>query len=205
MAEGDVFANDSELAADLNALEIYRWYRMIFAERISAASMSQDEDVLFALRLEATYQLAEFYYVLKARRIGTESQIRSLAELHNHYIVDLTKNRAKMDRLGLNEDRLLSAMFTSDTLPRLLQNWRERPGAIDQSNLARLMAVVMSTETCRKVVLACAEAGFLMRERTSYGTIVILSGGVLEDVLGRCIREARRRVEDLRDREGRTR
>jgi hypothetical protein len=185
--------------ADLDMIEVFRWYRMVFAERLTAASKSQDEDVLAMLRFEATYQLAEFYYVLKARGIRTEEQIRALAELHNGYIAELTRDPAKMRRLGLKEERLLSAIFTADTFPRLIQNWRERPGAFDQSNLARLLAVAMSAETCRKVVVACADGGFLLRERTSYGTIIIVSTGVLEDTLGQCVREARQGIASLRN------
>jgi hypothetical protein len=197
MSEKDVFADRSQLMADLDMIEIFRWYRMVFAERLVSASSSQDEELLATLRLEATYQLAEFYYVLKARGIQSESQIGLLADVHNGYIADLTKDPAKMARLGLNKERLLNAMFTSDTLPRLLQNWRERPGAFDQSNLARLLAVVMSAETCRKVAVACADAGLLVRERTSYGTMIIVSNGALENILGGCLREARRRIAGL--------
>jgi hypothetical protein len=190
----DVFADKAQLMADLDMIEIFRWYRMIFAERLAAASGSRDADVLATLRLEATYQLAEFYYVLKARGIATDDHIRALAEAHNRYIADLTRDPAKMSRLGLKEERLLGAIFTADTLPRLIQNWRERPGAFDQSNLARLLAVVMSAETCRKVVVACADAGLVERERTSYGTIIIVSTGVLEETLGGCVRAARQRI-----------
>jgi hypothetical protein len=197
MCDLDVFADGSQLMADLNMIEIFRWYRMVFAERLVAASSLQDEDVLATLRLEATYQLAEFYYVLKARGIQSDSQIEMLADLHNGYIAELTRDPAKMARLGLNKDRLLSAMFTADTKPRLVQNWRDRPGAFDQSNLARLLAIVMSAETCRKVAVACADAGLLLRERTSYGTIIIVSTGVLEDILGRCLREARQRIASI--------
>jgi hypothetical protein len=194
----DVFADKAQLMADLDMIEIFRWYRMIFAERLAAASRSQDEDVLAILRLEATYQLAEFYYVLKARGIATEEHIRALADAHNAYVADLTRDPAKMSRLGLKEERLLGAIFTADTLPRLIQNWRERPGALDQSNLARLLTVVMSAETCRKVVVACAEAGLLLRERTGYGTITIVSTGVLEETLGGCVRAARQRIAGVR-------
>jgi hypothetical protein len=190
----DVFADRPQLMADLDMIEVLRWYRMVFAERLVARSASQDEEVLATLRLEATYQLAEFYYVLKAREIRSEAQIRALAELHNQYIAGLTRDPAKMRRMGLKEERLLAAIFTADTLPRLVQNWRERPGAFDQSNLARLLAVAMSAETCRKVVVACAEAGLLVRERTSYGTILIVSTGGMEETLGRSLREARQRV-----------
>src|SRR5262249_11262639 len=133
-----------------------------------------------------------------ARGISTEEQIRTLAEVHNSYLAELTKDPAKMSRLGLKEERLLGAIFTADTFPRLVQNWRERPAAFHQSNLARLLTLGMSAETCRKVVLACAEAGLLKRERTSYGTIIIVSTGVFEDTLGRCLREARRRIAGVR-------
>lgn len=194
----DMFADKGRLMADLEMLEIFRWYRMVFAERVVAASTSQDEEVLATLRIEATYQLAEFYYVLKAREIRTAEQIEALANLHNLYIDELTRDPAKMSRLGLKSERLLSAIFTSDTLPRLLQNWRERPGTFDQANLGRLLAVVMSAETCRRVVVACAEAGMLLREKTSYGTMVIASNGVLEDTLAGCVREARQRASSIR-------
>jgi hypothetical protein len=147
------------------------------------------------LRLEAAYQFSEFFYLLSARRIETEDDVRRLAELHNQYIVDLTKDPQKMARMGLKLNRLLDAMFTSDTMPRLLQNWREKPGAIDQSNLARLLVSVMSTETCRKLVVACAEAGYLRREKTPYGTIVVSSTGVLERIFGECLREMRLRIQ----------
>jgi hypothetical protein len=49
------------------------------------------------------------------------------------------------------------------------------------------------------VVVACADASLLLRERTSYGTILILSTGVLEETLGRCLREARQRVAGMSD------
>jgi hypothetical protein len=194
MSHEDLFADRTRLLADLNVLETFRWYRMVFAERLTAASSSQDEHILEMLRLEATYQLAEFYYGLKAHGIETEGDIEKLADAHNDYIVGLSNDPAKMRRLGLKKERLLDAIFAAETRPRLVENWRQRPGAIDQSNLARLLTVVMSAETCRRVVVACAGAGFLERKETIYGTKLILSTGVLEETLGRCLRESRQRV-----------
>ncbi len=186
---------DDELEKDLFFLECLRWIRKEFGDRIFAASASRDDQVLVTLRLEATYQLAEFFYLLRARGLTSSEQIETLTDLHNAYIIELTKDPAKMARLGLASDRLLDAMFTSDTLPRLLQNWRDRPGAIDQSNLARFLATVMSAETCRKVVVACSAAGYVAREKSPYGTMLISSRGELERMFGECIREARIRGE----------
>ena len=198
MPVNDIFADAGALEPDLVLLENLRLARKEFLDRICEASESRDEDVLMTLRLEATYQLAEFLYLLRAHHIETEDQIRMLAELHNQYIVELTKDRAKLSRLGLNRDRLLDAMFTADTLPRLLQHWSERPGTLDQSNLGRFLAGLMSTETCRKVVVACGQAGYLMREKSPYGTMFVRSAGTLERMFAQCLRDLRLRTGKAR-------
>jgi hypothetical protein len=188
-------AQSALLESDLGLLECLRWYKKEFFERVCNESSSQDDKVLAVLRLEPTYQFAEFFYLLRARSIDTDTDIQRLAELQNQYIVAVMKDKTKMVRLGLNSERLLDAMFTADTMPRLVQNWRERSGAIDQSNLARFLALVMSTETCRKVAVACAAAGFLARDKTPYGTILVSSNGALERIFGGCVSELRRRVQ----------
>ena len=184
----------STLAADLKLLEQFRWFRMALSERICGQSATTDEKTLLTLRQEPTLQLAEFLYLLDCQNIRDAEQVDRMAELHNAYVVDVTKDQAKMDRLGLNKDRLLDAIFTSDTRPRLLQNWREEPGAIDQSNLARFLGVVMSAETCRKAVMACANAGFLQRKKTPYGTYLVRSNGTLERIFGTTLHDARMKV-----------
>jgi hypothetical protein len=185
----------NQINRDLMFLECVQWMRKEFAERLCNASSSRDPGVLATLRLEATYQVAEFFYLLSARGLKTADQLKSLIEHHNEYIVTLTKDPAKMERLGLTKDRMLDAIFTADVLPRALQSWSERPGAFDQSNLARLLAVIMSTETCRKVVIACHNAGFFDRQRTPFGMILVSSRGVLEETFSRCVSEARRRLD----------
>jgi hypothetical protein len=197
MSTDDFFSDTKELESDLALLENLRWARKSFLDRICEASQSEDEEVLATLRLEATYQLAEFLFQLRARKIETKEQIRMLAELHNEYLVEATKDRAKLARLGLNRARMLEAIFTADTLPRLVQHWEEKPGTLDQSNLARFLAGLMSTETCRKVVVACARAGFLERERSSYGTMFVRSVGTLERLFAESLRELRMRNEKV--------
>jgi hypothetical protein len=194
-ATSDVFADTGALTRDLALIENLQWFRKEFFDRACQASAKSDEDVLFVLRMEATYQIAEFFYLLRAQAIATEEQMRMLAEMHNQYIVDLTKDAAKMARLGLRADRLLDAMFTSDTLPRLLHHWAEKPGTFDQSNLARFLAVLMSTETCRKVVVACEKADFLTRARSPQGAVLVQSNGRLESIFGNCLRELRCKLE----------
>lgn len=191
-SKGATVEDTDDTRADLALLERFRWFRMVLAERIATASTSNTESVLQLLRQEPTLQFAEFLYLIDCQRIRTIEQVERLASLHNTYIVELTKDATKMVRLGLNKERLLDAIFTADTLPRLIENWREEPGAVDQSNLARLLATVMSTETCRKVIVACSEADFLERKKTPYGTYLVRSKGVLERLFGATLREARR-------------
>lgn len=182
--------------AEVALLGHLRWSRKEFQDQVCAASESRKDGTLETLRLEATYQFAEFLFLVRGQGIEAEADIQRLAELHNQYIVDLLKDPAKLDRIGLNRERALEAMFTADTMPRLLQNWRDSPGAIDQSNLARLLMSVMSTETCRKVIVACAEAGFVDRTRTPYGTMLVQSKGGLEDIFGSILRELGSRIQD---------
>ena len=192
----DHFVHETDIQSDLTLLENLRFARKEFIDRICAQSDSQAEGVLSVLRLEATYQVAEFLYLIRARGIETGDQIRRLAELHNQYIVDLTKDSDKVERMGLNRDRLLDAIFTSDTMPRLVEQWSAHRRGFDQSNLARFVAVLMSTETCRKVVVACAEAGFLLREKTPYGTVLVSSSGILEQLFSESLRRLRIRLKD---------
>jgi hypothetical protein len=194
-AASDVFADAGALTRDLGLIESLQWFRKEFFDRVCRASAASDPDVVFVLRMEAAYQVAEFFYLLRAHAIATEEQMRLFAEMHNQYIVDLTKDAAKMERLGLKPDRLLEAIFTADTLPRLLHQWAQKPGTFDQSNLARFLAVLMSTESCRKVVVACEKAGFLTRARSPHGAVLVQSNGVLESLFGQCLRDLRGRLE----------
>lgn len=191
-----VDADKEDLDADLYVLESILWSRTALSNRLIEASASRDAGVVDLLRIEAMYQFAEFYFVLKARRIDTVEMVSLLADMHNSHVSALTSDPDKMRRLGLRSERLLDSIFTADTMPRLLQTWRECPGTLDQSNLGRLLVTVMSTETCRKLVVAAAEAGFLIREKSPYGTVLVRSTGVMERVFGGVIRDLRRRIQN---------
>ncbi len=191
----------AQIDADLLVLERLQRFRVDFAEQICAASKTGSLEVLAALQLDAMHPFAEFYFLLRARGIDSEADLARLADAHNAYIVALSKNREKVERLGLKPERLMQAIFTGDTLPRLLGTWRDHPGSIDQSNLGRFLVAVMSTETARKLVVACSEAGFLDRVRTPFGTVVVRSTGVMEKVYGICLRELRLGVQATSDRD----
>lgn len=182
------------VAADLFVLETMRWARQEFEKRLCAMSVDRSDPVLEVLRLETTYQFAEFFYLLRAQRIETAEQLAQLEEGHSRYFDQLSRDKAKIKRLKLRESRVSDALFTGDTRPRLIQDWRDNPGTIDQSNLARFLAMTMSKETCRSLAVACASAGFLTRWKSPLGTTLVRSTGIMEDVFGEYLRAFRNRI-----------
>jgi hypothetical protein len=194
MTNQDVFADMREVDADLQVQETILWSRAVLPSRLVEASASKDIEVAEQLRIEAMYQFAEFFYLLRAREIDSAEAIGNLADIHNAHISALTQDKAKMRRLGLNAERLLKAIFTSDTMPRLIETWRERPGCIDQSNLARFLVTVMSAETCRKLALACEKAAFVERIKSPFGAVLLSSTGGLEQIFGKVLRDQRLRL-----------
>lgn len=195
MSIDDYWLNAEAVTADLIVLEELRAARQRFSILMCEKSADKSEDVQELIRAEAMFEFSEFFYLLKARAISEQSEIAMLAEMHNAHIVSLMKDHQKMKRLGLKPDRLLQAIFTADTLPRLLQNWRDKPGAMDQSNLARFLVTLMSAETTRKLIVAGVAAGFLDREKTPYGTLLVSSTGIMETIFGGAIRGLRHNVQ----------
>ncbi|GGE24647.1 hypothetical protein GCM10011390_50100 [Aureimonas endophytica] len=194
MIPNDIFEDEAALDADISVLEAILWSRAELPRRLAEASEDRDAELLTRFQIESMYNFAEFFYLLRVRRIESVEMIRRLAEYHNESIVALTRDKEKMGRLGLRQERLLDAMFSGDTLPRLIQTWQDRPGMIDQSNLARFLVTMMSTETCRKLTVDATQAGFLTRERSPYGAVLVGSTGVMERVFGGVIRDMRLKI-----------
>jgi predicted N-acyltransferase len=189
MANGD--ANGSDLAADLAFMETLRLMRAQFHSAVSAAAQTDDEAALLALRQDSLHQLAEFLFALKGYGINDADKIEQLASLHNDHLLKLRDDRDRMARYGLSVDRIEGALFTGDVLRKLIANFDAGAPAIDQSDLARFLVTVMSSETCRKLVLACDKAGFVERVRSPYGAVLVRSRGLLEEIYGSTLREAR--------------
>ena len=196
-AMNDTCIEKTCIEKDFAALEHMRRARMNFGDRICAASADRTEDLLETLRQESMFEFAEFYFAIKAMDLCGADDIALLAEMHNDRIEGLLRNAAVMRQRKLTEKRLLDAIFSSDTRPRLEHYWRETPGALDQSNLARFLLPQMSAETSRQLAVAAETAGFLIRRDTLYGTKVVVSTGVMENVFGQCMREMREAIAKL--------
>lgn len=181
-----------DLDADLVFMETLRVMKARFQSAVVAAAQTDDAADLVNLRQESLYQLAEFLFALRGYGIDSAARIEQLAIMHNDHLLAIRDDTDRMRRYGLSVDRLEAAMFTGDVLRKLVANFESTGGGIDQSDLARFLVTVMSTETCRKLVLSAAKARFLERTRSPYGAVLVKSLGTLEDIYGTTLREARR-------------
>ena len=181
-----------EVAADLAFMETLRRMKARFQSEVLAACQSDDPSVTMSLRQESFFQLAEFFFALQTYGIDSEEKLDRFADLHNRYLLEIRSDPERMRRYGLTPDRIDSALFTGENLRKLLANFSATGAAIDQSDLARFLVTVMSTETCRKLVLAAEKAGFVERARSPFGAVLVSTKGIIEKIYGAVLREARR-------------
>ena len=181
-----------DLALDLQFVETLRRMKARFQSELLAASSSPDPDVLLSLRQESFFQLAEFLFAIKTYGIDTSEKLDRFADLHNRHLIGIRDDRERMRRYGLTPERIEAALFTGDNLRKLLANFSSDRPAIDQSDLARFLVTVMSTETCRKLLLAAEKSGFVERARSPFGAVLVYSHGTIEKIYGSVIREARK-------------
>ena len=169
----DPFADDAETMRDIRTCEALHEARAAFHDALVEGSAVQDRHFAAQLRQEPPYQMAEFFFLLRAFRLDSEEKVRRYAELHNRHLEQLQADREKMRRLGLSPTRVRKGMFSPESIPKLVENYRAGDGAIDQSDLSRLLIEVMSPETCRKTAVTLTDAGYLERRR-SWGPVTIL-------------------------------
>lgn len=183
-----------EIGADLAFMETLRRMKAHFQSEVLSKAKLDDPTVTASLRQESFFQLAEFLFAFRMYGIDNPEKLERFADLHNRYLLELRNDHERMRRYGLTPERIESALFTGENLRKLLANFTGQGASIDQSDLARFLVSVMSTETCRKLVLAAEEAGFLERLRSPFGAVLVRSKGAIEDIYGLVLREARIRA-----------
>ena len=188
---GDPFASDEETMHDVRTCELLHLARADFHGALVEGSAVGDPHFLARLRQEPAYQMAEFFYLLRAFRLDSEEKIRRYVALHNRHLEALQTDRAKMRRLGLSPTRVRKGLFSPDNVPKLVENYRTGDAAIDQSDLSRFLVEVMAPETCRQTAVTLTEAGYLERRRTPYQSVLVRSTGTLERIFARGLRQIR--------------
>ena len=190
-AAPDPFADDAETMRDIRTCEALHEAKAAFQDALVEGSAVQDRHFVAQLRQEPPYQIAEFFFLLRAFRLDSEEKVRRYAELHNRHLHLLQTDRAKMRRLGLSPTRVRKGMFSPESIPKLVENYRTGDGAIDQSDLSRLLIEVMSPETCRKTAVMLTEARYLERRRSPYQSVLVRSTGALERIFAQSLRHVR--------------
>ena len=165
--------------------------RAAFHDALVEGSAVQDRYFAAQLRQEPPYQMAEFFFLLRAFHLDSEEKVGRYAELHNRHLEQLQADREKMRRLGLSPTRVRKGMFSPESIPKLVENYRAGDGAIDQSDLSRLLIEVMSPETCRKTAVTLTDAGYLERRRSPYQSVLVRSTGALERIFSGSLRHVR--------------
>ncbi|MGB8277925.1 MAG: hypothetical protein WCF20_08360 [Methylovirgula sp.] len=171
-------------------LEIVRRAKATFIDRLCRESMSQDARVLSQLAGEHMFEFAEFYYSMHAMGLTGADDIIVLLDLHNERVAALAKAR-------LAPQRLAGAIFPDVDLVRLEEIWRDMPGGLEQSALARFLAPHMSEDSVHMLVIACEAAGFVTRTATVCNCVVVSSTGVVEEVMTASLRDMRFAIREL--------
>ncbi|MHA6299754.1 hypothetical protein [Devosia sp. CAU 1758] len=193
MTRQDFVTVDADTVRNLDFMEAVHRMKANFYRSVIALAETRDTSTLHLLRQEPLYQLAEFLFSLKANEVISAEGLERLAQLHNQHLASIGQDAARMREYGLTPERLQAALFADDQLAKLHSNF-SLSGAMDQSDLARLLVAVMSPETCRKLLVAAEAAGFVKRQRSPYGAMLIRSTGVLETTLEKVLGEARHDV-----------
>lgn len=68
--------------------------------------------------------MAELFYPIRALGLDREAKIRRYAELNNRHIEALGPDRAKLHRLGFCSTRVQKGPFASESIPKLVENYR---------------------------------------------------------------------------------
>ena len=187
----DPFAEHGETMRDIRTCETLHEARAAFQEALVADAAVQERHFVRQLRQEPVFQMAEFFYLIRAFRLDSEAKIRRYAELHNRHLEALRSDPAKLHRLGLSPTRAEKGLFAPENIPKLVENYRSGEGAIDQSDLSRLLIEVMSPETCRKTAVVLTRAGYLERRHSPYRSVLIRSSGTMERIFARSLRHVR--------------
>ena len=195
-APPDPFAEDGGTMRDIRVCEAIHEARSAFQEALVAGSAIQERHFVRQLRQAPVYQMAEFFYLVRAFRLDSEEKVRRYAELHNRHLEAVRADPVKLHRLGLSPTRVQRGMFSPDSIPKLVENYRSGDAAIDQSDLSRLLIEVMSPETCRKTTVTLTEADYLERRRSPHQSVLVRSTGAMERLFARSLRHVRHALAD---------
>ena len=167
---------------DIEAVKAMRAARQAFSDGIVAAARSHERVLLRRLKSDSVFQIAEFFFLLACHGIATVEQIKAFARLHNEYLRNAMHTPEKLARLERTKTQIDGAFFSDIGIEKLAENFQRKPPSFDQSDLCRFLVTQQSVENCRRSLKVLRESGLLDEERIAYGSLILHSPGLLEQV-----------------------
>lgn len=180
-------------ASDVDVVIAMRTARQVFSDGILREAGTDRRDHRQRLKSDSVFQIAEFFFLLESHGIRTDMQVREFARLHNEYLAEIITSPEKLERLERTRSQVDGASFSEIGIDKLVENFLRKPPSFDQSDLCRFLVTQQSFENCRRSLKVLRDVGLLDETRIAYGSIVLHSGGVLEQVY-------RNHVDSLRGR-----
>ena len=168
--------------SDIEIVKAMRLARQASLDAILDAARTDRRDVRRVLTSDGVFQIAEFFFLLECHEIKTAERIRAFAELHNEYIAKVVESPAKLEQLGRTKSQLSGAKFSQIGIDKVVENFQKKPPSFDQSDLGRFLLTQQSSENCRRNLVVLRKTRLLEETRTAYGSIVLHSPGILEEI-----------------------
>ncbi|CUW39629.1 conserved protein of unknown function [Magnetospirillum sp. XM-1] len=130
------------------------------------------------LRSDNAYQIAEFYFLIEEFRLNDPERIGAFIDHHNRDMVAMLDAPDILKQQGVARQRIEEAVFSPEQRAKVLENAGAGRLRLDQSDIGRFLAPLISPETCRKTLVALADGGLL--DRRNIGQVIVASNGVIE-------------------------
>lgn len=174
----------------LQTFQILRKARTEFHNRLCKASDDPSLQTLQKLRHENTFVFTEFYFLLHSfDLINSPDRLETYIRNHNTQIIDLIENPDRRTLMGLEVPRLKRGLFKDEQIEKAVANIEGKTPGLDQADMQRLMIMLFSPETARRVLTTLEIAGFMQRVETPYRSKIVLSKGVIEKMFSKYLSE----------------
>lgn len=179
----------------MRIVEALRRARIGFHNALCRRSARDDPAMLRALRSDNMFVLAEFLFLLDTFDLCADPDaLEAYIQRHNAQIAALLEDPQERAVLGLEPPRLRRGLFTEAQITKARANLSLDPAGLDQVDVQRLTIMLFSPETMRRLLAGLEDAGFLDRLPTPYGSRVIRSHGVIEEVFRTYLDEVRTKL-----------
>jgi hypothetical protein len=154
------------------------WLDAKIVEHMGGLSVTEEK----AVRGEYAYNVSEFFYVSRELGLLHRERLQRLIARHNADMKELLRDPSRARNMGLSPQRVGEAIFSPDQETKILEDQPvdgQEALQLDLSDMSKLLAPLMSEESCRKILRYMAKAGLL--KTRGKGRVFVSSPGLLEE------------------------